>query len=593
MAITQIRQAPNPLDNLTGKPSMLRQPTNSASNLTGRPVQLRQAPNTRERLIGQPAQLRQSPNLSSQSVVQEKMLRQEPNNDVTVGAPMLRNDGSSTSSPTAGGFQLPPTESSATQLRQVQTENRVILRDYRHAARIFTDSNFRLSPKYGFLFYVEFDFNPLITEITNQSAQEIGMIVKSVSLPKFTIDTKIHNAYNRKNIVQNKINYDQVQITFHDDQSDNVRNFWYDYYSYFYRDPDYADSTYQSPHKYQSRPSFDWGYTPRPAVGYNSSTGVQPYQYIQAIRIYSLYQGNFSEYELVNPIITSFKHGDHNVSEGSSLLEHQMSVQFETVKYQTGYVTNNTVGGFIDLHYDNTLSPNGTNIGEQAPNTFSDTITDLANNQTSINPSLRTDNSLQSITLSPSGGFSAALGLSIGGAAGTGLNAGGFSIPSFGSLTQGVPSGAAITQQLEASAVGIAGRAASSLANGVVGSIAKGLGPNGSSIIGLAAAAISNPSAALHTAENMAIGYATRMASNYVNNAVNSAVQSISGEVSSFVSENISQPISQAFGDLTGSLSNSFGEFTSSFSFGGVDSVDTASLFSDSSAYDAGAGWSS
>jgi predicted alpha/beta-fold hydrolase len=131
------------------------------------------------------------------------------------------------------------------------------------------------------------------------------------------------------------------------------------------------------------------------------------------------------------------------------------------------------------------------------------------------------------------------------------------------------------------------------LANGVVGSIAKGLGPNGSSIIGLAAAAISNPSAALHTAENMAIGYATRMASNYVNNAVNSAVQSISGEVSSFVSENISQPISQAFGDLTGSLSNSFGEFTSSFSFGGVDSVDTASLFSDSSAYDAGAGWSS
>lgn len=684
MAITQIRQAPNPLDNLTGKPSMLRQPTNSASNLTGRPVQLRQAPNTRERLIGQPAQRRQAPNLSSQSVVQEKMLRQEPNNDVTVGGPMLRYNGTSTATPPIGGFVLPSTQLPNLQQRtrqDIQSEisklniaiadinsntqeiqsilkngeygtdgaggatvadggiiyllsdlntklsnnqaqssdhqtavqdlqgqywlassadpttlgktTTTVLRDYRHAARIFTDSNFRLSPKYGFLFYVEFDFNPLITEITNQSAQEIGMIVKSVSLPKFTIDTKIHNAYNRKNIVQNRINYDQVQITFHDDQSDNVRNFWYDYYSYFYRDPDYADSTYQSPHKYQSRPSFDWGYTPRPAVGYNSSTGVQPYQYIQAIRIYSLYQGNFSEYELVNPIITSFKHGDHSVSEGSSLLEHQMSVQFETVKYQTGYVTNNTVGGFIDLHYDNTLSPNGTNTGEQAPNTFSDTITDLANNQTSINPSLRTDNSLQSITLSPSGGFSAALGLSIGGAAGTGLNAGGFSIPSFGSLTQGVPSGAAITQQLEASAVGIAGRAASSLANGVVGSIAKGLGPNGSSIIGLAAAAISNPSAALHTAENMAIGYATRMASNYVNNAVNSAVQSISGEVSSFVSENISQPISQAFGDLTGSLSNSFGEFTSSFSFGGVDSVDTASLFSDSSAYDAGAGWSS
>ena len=73
------------------------------------------------------------------------------------------------------------------------------LRDYQHAARIFTDSNFRLSPKYGFLFYVEFDFNPLITEITNISAQELGMLVKNVNLPKYTIDVKQHNAYNRKN----------------------------------------------------------------------------------------------------------------------------------------------------------------------------------------------------------------------------------------------------------------------------------------------------------------------------------------------------------------------------------------------------------
>ena len=171
-----------------------------------------------------------------------------------------------------------------------QQAKETVLRNYRHATRIFTDDNFRLSPKYGWLFYVEFDFNPLITSISNQAAQELGMIVKNVTLPKFSIDTKIHNAYNRKNIVQNKINYDPVNITFHDDQSDNVRQFWYDYYSYFYRDPDYADATYSAPHKYQSRPSFDWGYTPRPAVGYSQSTGVQPYQYIQAIRIYSLYQ---------------------------------------------------------------------------------------------------------------------------------------------------------------------------------------------------------------------------------------------------------------------------------------------------------------
>ena len=219
-------------------------------------------------------------------------------------------------------------------LQQPQT----VLRDYRHAARIFTDSNYRLSPKYGFLFYVEFDFHPLITEISNRAAQELGMIVKSCSLPKFSIDTKIHNAYNRKNIVQNKINYDAVNISFHDDQAENVKQFWYDYYSYFYRDPDYADATYSAQHKYQSRPSFDWGYTPRPAVGYNNANGTQPYQYIQAIRIYQLFQGNFSEYQLINPIITKFSHSDLEVG-NQELMHSDMTVQYETVKYLEGKVT--------------------------------------------------------------------------------------------------------------------------------------------------------------------------------------------------------------------------------------------------------------
>ena len=114
-----------------------------------------------------------------------------------------------------------------------------VIKDYKHATRIFVDDNYSMSPKYGFVYYVVFELNPAIANIpNNQYAQELGMLVKSVTLPKFTIDTKTHNAYNRPNIVQNKIKYDPVSIMFHDDQGDRVRNFWYDYYSYFYRDPD-------------------------------------------------------------------------------------------------------------------------------------------------------------------------------------------------------------------------------------------------------------------------------------------------------------------------------------------------------------------
>jgi hypothetical protein len=441
-----------------------------------------------------------------------------------------------------------------------QQNTQTVLRSYQHAARIFTDSNFRLSPKYGHLFYVEFDFHPLITEISNRATQELGMVVKSASLPKYTIDTKVHNAYNRKNIVQNKINYDAVNISFHDDQAENVKQFWYDYYSYFYRDPDYADATYGAQHKYQSRPSFDWGYSPRAAVGYNNANGVQPYQYIQAIRIYSLFQGNFSEYQLINPIITKFSHGDHNMS-STEMLQTDMTVQYETVKYLEGKVTRDTVGGFIDLHYDTTPSP----LGEgQQFNTNSTVITDLANNQTAINPLMRTDTALASASGNPSIGVASLLQQVTGGTAGSGSNGGGYSIPSLGSLTQGVSGSAVLKTQLQSAGIGLVGSATSQLASGITGAVAKGIGPNGNTILGLAASAIANPSQALKTVENMALAIGMGIGINLLNQGVASVTQTISGS--------IEKGIDSGLGSLNQSLA--FGEGQTTF-LGGVSQLKT------------------
>jgi hypothetical protein len=57
-----------------------------------------------------------------------------------------------------------------------------------------------------------------------------------VDLPKFTINNETLNQYNRKRVVQTKINYDPVTLTFHDDGGDNVRKMWYAYYNYYYKD---------------------------------------------------------------------------------------------------------------------------------------------------------------------------------------------------------------------------------------------------------------------------------------------------------------------------------------------------------------------
>jgi hypothetical protein len=221
----------------------------------------------------------------------------------------------------------------------------IILRDYEHAARTFVDGDMRLSPKSQFLYHVAFnltstEYFPVLKLI------EAGMMAKNVALPKFSIDSKTYNAYNRVNIVQSKIKYDPVNITFHDDMGDVVRDFWVMYYNYYYADSQHAASVYSAAYKYApNRPADSWGYR---------STVESPL--ISAVRIYQLYKRRFTEYVLVNPIITSLVHGQQQAG-SSEPVETQMTLAFETVKYASGSVTEDTVSGFALFHYDKNPSP--------------------------------------------------------------------------------------------------------------------------------------------------------------------------------------------------------------------------------------------
>jgi len=243
------------------------------------------------------------------------------------------------------------------------------IRDYQHASKLFVSDNYRLAPKSAWLFYVSFDLDPNISLFATAKSQEIleaGMLVKTAQLPKFTIENKTMNAYNRVNIVQNKVKYDPIQITFHDDNADVVRDFWYNYYHYYFRDSDYSPQLYTTQDKYSKRTAQDWGYTPRkngPSKQLANSPNIcapvrSTYKMLTQIKIYSLHQKRFTEYILINPTITSFAHGVHDVSQTNSTLENTMTVAYEAVLYNYGAVNaDTTVDGFATLHYDNTPSP--------------------------------------------------------------------------------------------------------------------------------------------------------------------------------------------------------------------------------------------
>jgi len=258
------------------------------------------------------------------------------------------------------------------------------LRGYDHANRVFTPNGYELKPRFKFLFHVAFTINTAqipalrgalgLTDISN-----ISLLVKTVDLPKYTIATETLNQYNRKRVIQTKINYDPVNITFHDDGSDLIRNMWYNYYSYYYKD---ASQSYGSTNStngsmgaegngtkgfgYSGRDIYnqdrmggvnDWGYIGESINdGTTSSSGKPPF--FTDIRIFGFdYQHKYAEYVLINPLISNWSHDTYDYSQGNGLMQHSMTIAYETVKYKQG-APNTQAPGFANAaHYDTTPSP--------------------------------------------------------------------------------------------------------------------------------------------------------------------------------------------------------------------------------------------
>lgn len=256
------------------------------------------------------------------------------------------------------------------------------LRDYTHASKTFTTNAYELKPRFKFLFHVKFTLNsniPALNQIfTTDDNVSISYLVKTVDLPKFNISTETLNQYNRKRIVQNKIEYQPITITMHDDGGDVSRNLWYNYFAYYYKDSvqPYGNSTGTTlgPSNNQSsgqgvwprdiysdnRQVNDWGFIGESySDGGQSASGKPPF--FSDIRIYGMDQHKFAEYVLINPVITNFSHDQYNYSEGGGIMQNSMTIAYESVKYYSGAIgdsrPDNNVQGFADpAHYDQTKS---------------------------------------------------------------------------------------------------------------------------------------------------------------------------------------------------------------------------------------------
>ena len=258
-------------------------------------------------------------------------------------------------------------------------------RDYTHADKTFRTNGYELAPRLKFLFHTFFNINlagiPALQSVFGAGdLASVGLTVKTIDLPSYQISVDTMNQYNRKRLVQNKIEYQPVKITFHDDGGDLIRNMWYNYYSYYYKDPSQKYEgvpnvngtsgnlqTTPAGYNYNVRDLYnkdrfvnDWGYIGEGySDGTESPTGKPPF--FNDIKIYGLNQHKFAAYVLVNPMITDWQHDTYDYSQGNGVMTHTMTIKYETVKYYSGAIgavrPDTNVVGFADPNrYDQILS---------------------------------------------------------------------------------------------------------------------------------------------------------------------------------------------------------------------------------------------
>ncbi len=277
------------------------------------------------------------------------------------------------------------------------TQHFTTLRDYQHARKVFIPNNSGFAPKTKSWFHIFFELDQVAINSVNKSLQLpvednrimwkpeylniLGILVKNVKLPSFDFEVKENNQYNRKSMTTSSIRYEPIQVIFWDDMMDVIRGFWYAYYQYLTQDSRYVnwsehqgqgikvpnqlkptDKNFSSIYSSSDNWGSHYGLDTVDASNFLNRTN----PFFRAIRIYQFNRGKangptaFTEYVLVNPIITNFAHDNLDFSANELFMTNQMTVKYETVLYNSGFLSNNEIASWdavTQTFFDTTPSP--------------------------------------------------------------------------------------------------------------------------------------------------------------------------------------------------------------------------------------------
>ena len=234
--------------------------------------------------------------------------------------------------------------------------------DWQHASRLYVTDNQKHAPKVKFLYHVTFYLTEQAKSVIPEVAQynkEIGMLVKSAELPKFSAVVETKNKYNRKKNVQSKLEYNPVNISFHDDNFGATTALLEAYYKYYFADGAHSLNDGSYGNRISGDTTYDGSGTNSFKFGMDNNIPSVPF--FDRIEIAQLSRKAFTKYTLVNPLITDWQHDSVDNTDGATPMQNTITVAYDTVFYDRGDVEageNGEPAGFGTVdHYDVTPSP--------------------------------------------------------------------------------------------------------------------------------------------------------------------------------------------------------------------------------------------
>lgn len=234
-----------------------------------------------------------------------------------------------------------------------------ILRDSRHAANLFGFTGTRLNtgtPRHKFQYFINIRFNGaaggFVGSFLGRSAQEtVAALVKTVTMPNISVDTEVLQQYNRRKIIQTRVEPQNVQMTFHDTVDGRTLNLWEMYYEYYYRDGVASRklggagvNMARFPHD-TVRPRFEDDF------GYNIERVQDIRQLINAVEIFQVHGGKFTQTSLVAPTISNFTHDTLDYADTSGLMQFTLDFMPEAIVYNNINQSLRSLGSdFVDRY---------------------------------------------------------------------------------------------------------------------------------------------------------------------------------------------------------------------------------------------------